>query len=477
MLWAGVAAAEEYAPAPTTASVAAPAQPTLAERLDKDMQVPAMPAKAETHGRSGGNAIVEVDAPAKPLNIVMRAEQATDALPAVTVSPVKISRDSTLEESLRLVLAASGADISLSLHPDLAPKADTGSAGSGAVGLRGSLTDVLDELSQSYGFHYTFDARKSVLRVLPERMYVLEFPPQAEIAEATAKTLPGLGAQDVNYNPSTSLVSFRASRRVAEDVAAYVKQVAAEQQQITYEVSVIEVRLDDDATAGIQWDKLGWASGNSSLSFSTKSTGAALTGGIGMGMKYAVGNLALDGILSFLRTQGAVRIMNQPVAHVQSGLTAKFDNQNSITYVSSVGTTAVGNGNATSTTMQTSAVKVGTAMEVSGRVREGTVYTRIKLTMSELVGMNTVTSGDSTLQLPETSDRTIETPSVRVRPGEAVLLGGIITTRDETQREAPNVPFLKDLFATRRQQKGSRYELVVVLRPSVTTFEPAKVPQ
>lgn len=433
-----------------------------------------VPARLATEGLNDAPAVQRLPATGGPVtgqDLVLHSPIASDPLPALTVAPFKVSAKATLEDALRmLAVVAQADDLTLTIQP--------GPGGSPpgmamSAGLRGSFQGVLDTLADAYGFHYQYEAAKQTLRVFPDKQFILRIPSVPELADSMAESIARLGAQQVSYNKLSGLLSYRATRPVAGAVESYVQAVRAEQRQIVYEVSIIEVRLSDETAMGIQWNKLDWSklTDTTTKAISLGSAPGVLPAtGLSLGLVLNSGNFSMDGLIRFLDTQGAVKIVSQPLVPVLSGMTGRISVGDNVAYVSEIATSQLGSTFTAQTSAATSMLKTGTELQISGRLRDGTVYTQVKLKTSELLNMNPTKIGDNALQLPHTSDREFETPALRIRPGDSMLLGGIITSREENTTEAPSFPVLGRLFTTGKSTGKKRTELVVVLRPKISEF-------
>jgi hypothetical protein len=113
-------------------------------------------------------------------------------------------------------------------------------------------------------------------------------------------------------------------------------------------------------------------------------------------------------------------------------------------------------------------------LDLTGDFEEDTIFTAIKIDLTNLTSLDTFSSGDAsnatTLKLPQTNDRSLET-SVRVRPGDTILIAGIQQSKDSTN--STGTPEIGGLSAqTYRAGSTTRSELVIVMRPKVIRFVP-----
>ena len=79
---------------------------------------------------------------------------------------------------------------------------------------------------------------------------------------------------------------------------------------------------------------------------------------------------------------------------------------------------------------------------------------------------NRFTALGTDLTLPQTADREVRT-SIRARPGDIILLGGITVSKD-------SIDVSNGITASTKNGDSSRSELVIALKPKVVRFAPAK---
>ena len=140
----------------------------------------------------------------------------------------------------------------------------------------------------------------------------------------------------------------------------------------------------------------------------------------------------------------------------------------STTFVSRVGSQIV-NGVAQSTA-DTQNLRTGLEVSLTGEAHDSTIYTRINISITELLALKRFTALGVDLNLPEVADRELKT-QVRCRPGDTILLGGITVSRAQDD-------FQSGLGTRSRTESTKQTELVVTIRPRLLLFgEVAKLEQ
>ncbi|GAA4030047.1 hypothetical protein GCM10022212_30410 [Actimicrobium antarcticum] len=386
--------------------------------------------------------------------------------------------ESGVYDALRLVLKDTG--ISLNI--------EGGSKGSERFGpisvfdVKGSLAEVLDNLSESIGFFYQF--RKNTLFIQPEQQFVVELPPalSEDNAAGLTNTLQFLGAKDPYIDRLNRSLVFRTNRPSLAKIEGYLQKIRETRSLIIYDVNIFQVDLKDNSDTGIQWNKLAWAGtpglaanpvaattgtnilpAGTAAPTATKNIGNAVSGGIaglGLGLVLSSSRFSIDMLINFLQTQGNVKAISRPRLAVISGTKGSLRVGQSTTYVSKVGTNFSTSVNQVTT--ETKDLKTGLDLALFGDFSDNTVYTRIGLSISEIVSLNKFTALGTDLTLPTTADREINTV-IRARPGDMILLGGITINRDATEVR-------RGITQNGTSDTVSRSELVLALKSKVVYF-------
>jgi len=140
---------------------------------------------------------------------------------------------------------------------------------------------------------------------------------------------------------------------------------------------------------------------------------------------------------------------------------------NSQDYVSEI-TRTVGVSSADNVSIETEQLQTGLTLDIKSAWDSGTVYGDLKIDLQNLIDMDALDVGGTSIQLPFTSDRSLET-KLRVRPGDAVIIGGIVEERDALAQEGPP-GYLSPLFTTYKNKSARNSELVFMLRPRVVVY-------
>lgn len=102
-------------------------------------------------------------------------------------------------------------------------------------------------------------------------------------------------------------------------------------------------------------------------------------------------NLTMTALVDLLQTQGTVSSLARPRVAMLSGASSKFRVGSTTAYVSKIARSQNTQGSSDSTvtsSSETAEVKTGFELSMRGSYQEGTVYTNLEMTISELVRFN-----------------------------------------------------------------------------------------
>ncbi|MDE3208940.1 MAG: secretin N-terminal domain-containing protein, partial [Pseudomonadota bacterium] len=295
---------------------------------------------------------------------------------------------------------------------------------------------------------------------------------------ASLKTIVGTGGgRSVVINPQSGVIVARAMPKQLDNIAAFLKatQLSVDR-QVILDAKIIEVDLNKQFQAGINWAALGGANGQrrysigeldqgsvlqgksltgglsdpttslSSLPGQTLSSGSNAIGGM-FGVALQTGNLSA--LISFLQTQGTVHVLSSPRI-------ATVNNQKAILKVGTDEFFPVGftNSLATSVTGTTSAPSVelepffsGIALDVTPEIdAKGAIILHIHPSVSNVTQVNKQIEfgSNQVINLPLASSDISETDSiVRAHNGEIIVLGGLM--KESVVDNNSKVPVLGDM--------------------------------
>jgi MSHA biogenesis protein MshL len=423
------------------------------------------------------------------VDFLLRRADDSDALPDVRLRNVSVT-ESGLYDAMNLIAAS--ANLSLAIEGGARGLERYGATA--VFRLSGTLTEVMEQLSEGMGFFYT--VRNRMLVITPEQQFILQTPPALteDNLAGFANNLQVLGARDTYLDRLNSTVAFRANRTTLRSIEQYVSQLRTARAMLIYEVHVYQVDLTDETKSGINWNRFGWTedsivrtvtggdtggtgnngntggSGNTGAPptddvfapFGSANRAATLSSDSGYGLSAVIAGPNFNGaiLMNFLRSQGTVRVVSQPRIGLMSGSRGSLQVGQNTSYVAKVGTN-IGN-NLNQVTVETERLTTGFELTLYGTENGGAIYTDINLSISELLRFNSFTALGTDLTLPQTADRKVQT-IVAARPGDVILLGGIAVGRD-------NADITNAIGGNSKETTVNRSELVIAIRPKVVRF-------
>jgi len=271
-------------------------------------------------------------------------------------------------------------------------------------------------------------------------------------------------------------------------VAEFIAQVTGSaRRQVLIEATVVEVLLNDNYQAGVDWSALGinglgYTFRQAIVGPSLPATPFALDGATpnSFSIAYNNPNAAVGGSISstikLLDQFGRTRVLSSPKLMVTNNQTAMLkvvDNQVYFTIKADTVTNQT-NTQTTFTTTQ-NVVPVGFIMTVTPQISEGDMVTmNVRPTVTRIIGQvadpnPALALARVTSNVPVTQTREMESV-LKVASGQTAVLGGLMLDTYESLRAglpvASRIPFFGDLVSKRNDQT-IKSELVIFIRPYV----------
>lgn len=314
----------------------------------------------------------------------------------------------------------------------------------------------------------------------------------ATAADATTAGAAGAAApagenvdDPVVANPIAGVVSVRGTSAQQHLVQAFLDQITANaKRQVLIEVTVVEVDLNDQYQAGVDWSKVSsnGGLGQDGVSLISGLTGSNLGTAPVFTMKY--NNFDPDGsgfaaTVRLLSQFGNTRVLSTPrimALNNQTALLKVVDERVYFTLTSeTVESTGPGIAPRTIITSQINTVPVGFVMSVTPQInRNGNVSLNVRPTLTRILGYvpdpaPRLQGSDFDNLVPELHVSEIES-LLEVANGQTVVIGGLMQDRSSKGRDGvpglSRLPLVGDLFSYRNDQI-TKSELVLFLRPTV----------
>lgn len=448
--------------------------PAAKRVFNRTPQVPEVPSADETVRGEDDPPIVTLKVGAG-----LREKQLgrVDSLPDQVRVPLTNLQNVPVTAALEAVLA--GTDISLSYQgKELNDRLVT------LLNLSGPLPKVVQRICSAARIFCV--AREGNLELKEEQSFVIELPPIERVGGkssggATANTIVDaisrLAGSKAEADEAGGNLIYTTTVEGQERVSKYLEQLRNGRPLVVVQMYIWEVSLDSEASRGINWKdfKISSFGGKTeSVGLTAAEALSSVTGGVSLGAVLS-GKVSATVVANFLSTQGVVQTLSNPQLTFVSGSSAEFRVGGTRSYVSSVGQltnavagTTTGSTGVGSNTVSTDKIETGLKINVNGSYESGVIFSTLAIAITDLIKIDSVSTGSTTLQLPETTNRDFSTV-LRMRPGDNVVLAGMTSSRDDLARDRFNVPVL-DGVPLRSANTAQNRELVVLLKPSLVFF-------
>ncbi len=281
--------------------------------------------------------------------------------------------------------------------------------------------------------------------------------------------VPAPGPDAGQFGPSPQALAdwlvVTAGFELLTEVEDFINLFAASVPQIEIEAKIVEITFSDSldlgATTAIEWPS------NTFVQGVVSNTPNAAQGVGGLFTLSAVQNgVVFDALLEALAARENVAIISQPKIAVREGGRADILNTTRTPFVEITTLNPTGGFNA-----KLSYIETGVKLFVVPRVvGTRTIALNIDIEASQQSGNQvTLVSGSEEISVPITSIRGAHTV-VYLQPGQAVILGGLISERTvERTRKTPilgDIPLLKYLFSARLSIK-EQSNVLFFIRPRI----------
>jgi MSHA type pilus biogenesis protein MshL len=358
----------------------------------------------------------------------------------------------------------------------------TGSSGSSNI--KGSVQQTARSDTRAFDFWSSLErSLNDMLRSTAgsEESATLTSPPQggnpAPAGVAPAGEAP---RQSVTVNRLTGTIVVTATRRNMAMVDSYLQTLKRVlNRQVLVEARIIEVQLTDSLKYGVDWSFLenmkslgDVAAGFGSLTLPNSSLADVANAAAPL-FRFGFNRSSFQLLLTALKEQGDVKTLSNPRINVMNGQSALLTVGRNFSYISRTTSTTTGS-NPTTTTfnVETSSILSGMLLGIVPFINaQGEITLTITPIISDLINLDEKKIGSATdqitLSVPTVDLRELST-TVKMRDGEVVVIGGLISKRDKNVDEKVpllgDIPWLGSLF-TRKDRQETRSELVVVLQP------------
>jgi len=270
---------------------------------------------------------------------------------------------------------------------------------------------------------------------------------------------------------NAGLVTVTATKRQLDRIESYIKDLNNRlHKQIVIDVKIYSVNLSKAHQTGINWSNLNFSLGSSTTPATTPITSANIVGSQSI-FSNAVFNVS--GLLNFLATQGNVNSISNPKIVTLNAQKAIISVGDTINYrVLVKGSYVDSNGITQPPTYESQSKFVGVLLDITPEIsNNGTIILRINPTISTFRDETQLSDPNRELA-PDTTDNKLSTV-VRIKDGQTLILGGLITNKDSLSNNGvpvlKEIPVVKYLFSS-TSKISQKNELVFVVTPHIVNF-------
>jgi len=263
---------------------------------------------------------------------------------------------------------------------------------------------------------------------------------------------------------TTGIITITATKRQLNRIQNYINEINKRlHKEVVIDVKIYSVKLAKSNQTGIDWSQLNVQFGGATpLSIPLSTSNIAGSTSI-----FKQGTFNINGFLNFLANYGQINSISNPKITTLNNQKAIITIGQTINYSYKTVTTDT-NGNAVQSDKIDSKF-VGILLDITPEISDNNII---------LMGINPSISSISTDQLnanlpPNTYEKKLNT-IIRVKDGDTIILGGLITDEKVfTQNGVPvlkEIPVIKYLFSY-KGQISKREELIFVITPHIINLD------
>ncbi len=269
-------------------------------------------------------------------------------------------------------------------------------------------------------------------------------------------------------NPEAGMITVTGTARQIERVSRYIATLARQlKTQVMIDVRIIDVRIDNSHTYGIDWNKIYSTSINFSGDYGF---GLGMNKSPGQGSFTATFSGDLTEVLKFLKTQGDVTVVSSPRVMTLNNQPAMISVGQEIYYKLTTTNKVGGSDTATSEGEEVNSVFAGILLGITPEVDErGMITLKINPSITSLANDEDAKIVGSRTMPPDIKRRQIASV-IKVKDGNHAILGGLITRGKGVTTES--LPILGDIpvlgYAFKKEQQiDYTDELVLIITPHI----------
>lgn len=269
----------------------------------------------------------------------------------------------------------------------------------------------------------------------------------------------------IALNQSSTSILVRDYPQHVQQIREYLMQQNRRlTRQVAVDVQVIDITFDDQEQAGIDWELVYQSASQSGIvNFSSGLLSSLTSRGSQIGLEHHGGRLAgSQALINALSQQGVVEVSSHPRLVSLNNQISKIVLEDNATYLASAGSTATANVGS-SDLLIPGVVTTGFELYLLPKIANAQVLMQLSTSLSDLKGIEQISSGDKTIQTPHTNRKKFFMKAM-VADGETLLISGLKSTRQQWQQQKTLGSWI---FGGNRQQVRQRSETLLLLTPRI----------
>jgi general secretion pathway protein D len=282
-------------------------------------------------------------------------------------------------------------------------------------------------------------------------------------------------------NKNAGFITVTGTRQQVDRVGLYVSKIMKKlQRQVLIDVKILSVNLDNTKSTGIDWSQI-YSLQDGALNYGVH-RGSNVDGTFDIPTtvvpsdfitgKYLsfVGNININKIMNFLKTQGDVKSISNPKVLTLNNQPALISSGEQIYYKRTESTTTNNTSTTTSSNEIIESVFAGVLLDITPSISSrGEIILKINPSISSLKSDATADANGVRTIPPDLLKKQIASV-VSLKDGQRVVLGGLIDSKEAiNEKKVPllgDIPIINPLFRSENKSKSTE-ELVIIITPHI----------
>ena len=264
-------------------------------------------------------------------------------------------------------------------------------------------------------------------------------------------------------NRGASLLTISADKKDMQKADKFIGLLMKRMhKQVLIEVKIVELTYDNSHSSGIDWSQL-----NVSLAGSLSGENRAFKNSYKVGYSFSTANF-----FKYLNTFGDVKVMSNPKILTMNNQPAVVNVGQQLSYKYQTGSVTTTGGTAAGTnTFSLGSTFIGITLYVIPEITDNNeILMSINPVVSSLSQTGSSTSSTDVRQIPPDTKIKQMTSIVKVKDGQKVLIGGLISaTKGKDEKKVPllgYIPILNSIFSYTKDTK-TRTEMFILITPKI----------